>query len=662
MAQSTEKNLWGLDSAQRYLLAVVFTSLTVAARFAIEPIVSDRLFFIVFFPLLLFVGGFCGCGPSFVALGLSAFALDFLFIPPTINSKADRIGLIIYIVCGIITALLSRLLHSTHKKLVDQTAERVRHEVELKRASDLCEEREEQFEFMADAIPQILYTCTPEGVFSFVNRRGMETGNIWETIQKNRRHIHPDDLDRISESWDRSLATGDPFLETYRILDIRNRYRWYRCQATPQLNGDGGIAKWYGIKIDVDDLKRKEIALEEEAIRRISREFELEMARRDAVRANEAKDRFLGIVSHELRTPLSPVTLIVSALRGRPDLPEDIREYMVEIEKQLKEEIRVIDDVITQARFRNTKMIFRWEVANLHFLIEDTVRYCDDTIREANLNVTLELDAKNHFVNGDVLRLKEVVRNIVGNAGKFASRGNLKIRSWNEEERVIVEFADNGIGFTEEQLSRIFAHFEQGENSLARRYGGLGLGLSVGRFIMDAHSGSLSAHSDGPKQGSAFQLSIPYVEEGFIPPERRAVLEVRTGEVTILTGARILFVEDNQITLKLIGDILRNEGMEVTLVSDLKETRNVVGEFDLLLSDIGLPDGTGFDVLNYVKGIHPHIVSVAMTGWGVDDLGAELGGFDYHVVKPVDAEQLVEIIKIMMARVRRTVDERPSNV
>ena len=152
------------------------------------------------------------------------------------------------------------------------------------------------------------------------------------------------------------------------------------------------------------------------------------------------------------------------------------------------------------------------------------------------------------------------------------------------------------------------------------------------------------------------------MEEGFIPPERRAVLEVRTGEVTILTGARILFVEDNQITLKLIGDILRNEGMEVTLVSDLKETRNVVGEFDLLLSDIGLPDGTGFDVLNYVKGIHPHIVSVAMTGWGVDDLGAELGGFDYHVVKPVDAEQLVEIIKIMMARVRRTVDERPSNV
>jgi two-component system CheB/CheR fusion protein len=242
---------------------------------------------------------------------------------------------------------------------------------------------------------------------------------------------------------------------------------------------------------------------------------ETERARAESEAANAAKDRFLAVLSHELRTPLTPVHLALGALELEQGLSSAARDSLASLRRNVEAEIRLIDDLLDVSRIVHGKLEFGHLPVNLHACVRRVLEASETDLKVKNLRLNISLEATRDLVSGNAMRLEQVFTNLVQNAAKFTPAGTVTVRSRDLGGSCItVEIADTGIGIKPEALETIFEPFEQGSPDLARRYGGLGLGLAISRSIIEAHGGRLTATSEGLGHGATFTVELPAVPEG----------------------------------------------------------------------------------------------------------------------------------------------------
>ena len=376
---------------------------------------------------------------------------------------------------------------------------------------------------------------------------------------------------------------------------------------------------------------------------------ELRAAKEAAEEANQAKDRFLAILSHELRTPLSPILAAVQALELETNLPPQVREALDVIKRNAELEARLIDDLldVTQVS-RGTFQIYPRPV-DAHRLVARAVEIARSEIDPRRHPITLDLRARASTVNADSARLLQILWNLLKNGVKFTPEGGtIVIRSYNQDEHLVLEVADPGVGISAEAMPRIFQPFEQLRDQIGTRVGGLGLGLSIARTLTDLHGGRLEAMSEGTGRGAVFRLTLPMISQDGEDQDARVERRSTPSPAPSMRQRRlrILLVEDHEDTVRAMSWLLRRIGHDVSVA---RTVRDAVAEarrtpFDLLISDIGLPDGTGWDVIGQMP--RRDMPAIALTGFGMEqDVARSLAaGFTEHLTKPVNFQKLEAVI------------------
>jgi len=421
----------------------------------------------------------------------------------------------------------------------------------------------------------------------------------------------------------------------------------------------GEEAKVEGIEAGADDYLTKPFSARELVTRvrthlklaRIRKEVELALraAKEEAEAASRAKDDFLAVLSHELRTPLTPVLMAATALHEDETVPADIRDQLGMIRRNVALEARLIDDLLDLTRITRGKMVLRVEPCDVHSLLQHTVEIVREHAREKQITMKLELDAARRHLDGDPARLQQVFWNLLRNAVKFTPPlGSIRVRSFNEAGELGVAVIDDGAGFDPEAAERIFEPFVQTGFSAQVRAEGLGLGLAIARAVVQAHEGVIRAESAGPGHGATFTVRLPRAKDGAANVQPPAAPEPRANEDFSLRALRLLVVEDHQPTLQVLTRILSRAGHDVVPVGSLAHALEAARgrTFDLLISDLGLPDGTGNQLMAELRSLYG-LRGIALSGYGMEDdvHRSEMAGFAAHLVKPVDPNELKRLIR-----------------
>ncbi len=373
---------------------------------------------------------------------------------------------------------------------------------------------------------------------------------------------------------------------------------------------------------------------------------ELKRAKEEAEEAGRAKDRFLATLSHELRTPLTPVLATVAYIESMAALPKEVRHELKTIRRNVELEARLIDDLLDVTRIGQGKLVLHSEIIDLHASIREALEICQPEIDVKKLEVAVALRAGSHQVWADPDRIGQVFWNLFKNAVKFTPiGGSIGIRSMEAGPgRIAVEVRDSGVGIGADALERIFEPFEQGNSAITREHGGLGLGLAIAKRLVGLHLGTLIASSPGRDQGSVFRLELETMPDFNAIPDPDPVADATN------RGSKILLVEDNRDTLRAIAMLLRSSGFVVRTAENVAEGLAAIdGErFDVLISDIGLPDGSGLDLMRHGRARFG-LKGIAFSGYGTDQdkLESREAGFGQHLTKPTSLRILVEAIRRM---------------
>lgn len=361
----------------------------------------------------------------------------------------------------------------------------------------------------------------------------------------------------------------------------------------------------------------------------------LEKAKEIAETANRSKEEFIAVLSHELRTPLTPALAMIAAFHEEARLPEEFLADMELIQRNVELEARLIDDLLDVTRIRQGKIEIGEEIVDAHACFMNAFEICKGEIEAKSMHTTLRLEAPLHHALGDPARLQQVFWNLLKNAVKFTPEGGaISIRTFNEGERLKIEVADSGIGIEPQHVLRIFNTFEQVEQTKMRRFGGLGLGLSIAKAIAELHHGTLTCTSDGKDKGARFTADLPTVP----PPENLPPPAVSAISRTEERARKILLVDDHPDTLKVLTRVLSRWGYRVTQAHDVRHALECAEKerFDVLVSDIGLPDGSGTEIMRKLHETYG-TPGIALSGYGTEsDIRQSMeAGFEDHLIKPV---------------------------
>ncbi|MES2465846.1 MAG: PAS domain S-box protein [Verrucomicrobiota bacterium] len=498
-------------------------------------------------------------------------------------------------------------------------------------AAQAAAESAERFQLLGDVISLQVWTATPDGSLDYVNTQclkyfgtldeSMVLGHSWTQF------VHPEDLAGAKESWQRSLATGQRYTVEFRLRGAEHGdFRWFLVRAEAMHDKDGRISKWFGTNTDIHKLK---------------------LAQSEAERASRAKDEFLAALSHELRTPLTPVLMTAAALRDDERLPAEVRDQMAMMERNIALEARLIDDLLDLTAISRGKLKLRPEPSDAHSLISLAVEIVRSEAQIRGLTIEQEFAAPLSGLMVDPARFQQVIWNLLRNAVKFTpSGGRIHIQTRDETDAdgrtwFSVAVTDTGIGIDPMALEKIFLPFEQSIAAGDHQFGGVGLGLAIARAIVKLHGGRIEARSDGRKLGATFVVEFPDAKE---PPS--GVAEPVPG-ITGPEGSaggpeskalRILLVEDHAATLEALSTLLRRAGHSVITASTVADGLAAAGQgtLDLVVSDLGLPDGTGIQLMEKLREAY-QLRGIALSGYGMEDDLARCreAGFVTHLVKPV---------------------------
>ena len=372
---------------------------------------------------------------------------------------------------------------------------------------------------------------------------------------------------------------------------------------------------------------------------------ETEAAKIAAEKASQAKDNFLAALSHELRTPLTPALAAANYLADNASkLPAEFVEDVEIIKRNVRLQARLIDDLLDLTRVTRGKLDLHLEDIDAHILVRDAIEIANSAIAAKKLKLSAHLNAEEHYIRADSIRIQQVFWNLINNAVKFTSPdGKIDIRTSNDGRgRFQFEITDNGIGIEVERQGSLFMSFEQADPSVRRQFGGLGLGLAISKHLINLHGGRIEVHSRGRSYGSTFKLALDAVTKR---TEKSGVDSRAPRKPT--KSLRILLVEDHSDTRRTLSRLLSHFGHQISVADNTQSALEIVQsqQFDVVLSDIGLPDGSGYEVITQAKRKQP-IKAVAITGFGTDEdvRRGKQAGFDFHLVKPIDFHELRNVL------------------
>jgi signal transduction histidine kinase/ActR/RegA family two-component response regulator len=406
------------------------------------------------------------------------------------------------------------------------------------------------------------------------------------------------------------------------------------CNAGPirdaQGRLSGGVIAWRDIT-EIRDAQR-----------------DLERLKDAAEQASRAKDQFIAVLSHELRTPLAPVLVTVDLLENDRSLNPEARTELETIRRNVELEARLIDDLLDLTRIARNKLELQLCPVDSHRKLAHVLEMCAEEVALKGLAVRADWRAAQHHVQADPARLQQVFWNLLKNAVKFTPAGGaVSVTTSNPAPGWLeVRVTDNGVGIAADVLPHVFDAFEQGGRDVTRQFGGLGLGLAIAKAIVTLHGGSIEATSDGPGQGAVFTTRLP------VCPVSSAAAGQPATESGDRLHARILLVEDHADTRASMAAVLRRMGCSVAEAATVGEASALAAtsRFDLLISDIGLPDGSGADLMRELKRNHG-LRGIALSGYGMEDdqMKSAAAGFELHLTKPVRTAKLKEALLRMTA-------------
>jgi PAS domain S-box-containing protein len=515
------------------------------------------------------------------------------------------------------------------RRLIREVADRTWATLERARAEAALRQSEERFRSLVEPWAQAVWETDEAGIaIGAVPTWEEYTGqSIEESIGEGwAAVVHPDDRDDTVRRWREALRTGTPLTSEFRTRTTDGRWRWTNARCVPVRDAEGRVRKWFGMNIDITDRRQAEESLKE---------------------ANRAKDEFLAILAHELRNPLAPLVNGLELLKPGHADHRTLEQARAMMARQVGQLVRLTDDLLDVSRISRGKVRLRRELVTLEDVVQQAVETSRPWIEASGNTLDVHLPAQPITLDGDATRLSQVFSNLLNNAAKYsAAGGHIELSAAREQQQVVIRVRDTGVGIPPDMLQHVFGMFTQVDRSLEKAQGGLGVGLSLAKGLVELHGGSIAAHSEGPGRGSEFVVRLPTHEAAASealrqPPEVRATSSARR---------RVLIVDDNEDAATSVAMLLKVMNCDARVAHSGFEALSIAPEFrpELVLLDLGMPKLNGYDTCRRLR-CEPWGRScriVALTGWSKNehDCRAEDAGFDDHLVKPADRATLAELL------------------
>jgi two-component system CheB/CheR fusion protein len=471
------------------------------------------------------------------------------------------------------------------------------------------------------ATGQIVWTEELEVLYGYPPRGFLGRYEDWKTS------IHPHDRERAEEEFFRALSGKDELETEFRIIRRDGATRWMHARARVYRDQGGVPQRMIGVNVDITSRKLAEEALKE---------------------SDRRKDEFLAMLAHELRNPLAPIRYAMQLMRLIAPGDSNLEWARDVVDRQVRHMARLVDDLLDVSRITRGNINLVKEPLEVAVAVQDAIEAVRPLIDERKLRFEVKLPPQGPWVEGDPVRLAQVVGNLLHNAAKFTPEGGrISLKVEVENENVLILVGDTGTGISPEMLPRVFDPFVQGDRSLARSQGGLGIGLTLVRSLVHLHGGEVQARSDGPGRGSEFTVRLPVKERPASPEARQARI------TTSSPPRRILVVEDNCDSAESLGRWLRQAGHEVKVSPDGPSALKAAISFrpQVAVVDLGLPGMDGYQVarrLGECDGLSG-VVLIALTGYGQEEdrRRSREAGFRHHLVKPADPATLLQLVEAM---------------
>ena len=553
-----------------------------------------------------------------------------LKIDAFVNDNNNRIRTRVFVLCGILNI---GILAWGYRRISEALRDR---DLALQRESQRGFELQQQKDLLnvtLSSIGDCVLVADKEARITFINpvaeqvtgwtlaeTKGRPTSDVFRVVSEETREPVENPVDRAMRE---GVIVGLP--DHTMLLQKNGSEIPVDYSAAPIRDGAGNLQ---GVVLAFRDFSQRKQA-----------ERDLLIAKEAAETANKSKDQFLAMLSHELRTPLTPVLATLNLWEASEEVPQSLRADVQMLRRSIELEARIIDDLLDLTRIARGLLSFSPENTDVHGILEFLVGLSQTEFVDKGLKVNLNLGARRHHVHTDAARLQQVFWNIIRNAIKFTEPGGsiTIVTSNDEQQRIVVAITDTGIGMTPETLAKLFVPFEQADPSRNRRYGGLGLGMAISSALVKLLEGELAAESPGLGKGSTLTVRFPVTDPA---KERREPERVSR---TARERVRLLLVEDHLDTARALSRLLESRGYKIESVPSVRAGLEAVerNNFDLLLCDLGLPDGSGIDFIQKIRA-YRQTPAIALTGFGMQEDVEQAGraGFNAHLTKPVNLQKL----------------------
>jgi PAS domain S-box-containing protein len=527
-----------------------------------------------------------------------------------------------------------------------------------KQAETALRASEAGFRTLTDAVPQVIWTNDTDGTASYFNQRWYEYSGLskeesaglgWQAI------VHPDDASDSVARWRQALAAGEVFDTEYRLRRADGVYRWFIGRNVPLLDEQRMVRGWFGSATDIEEIKQAQEALRE---------------------ADHRKDEFLAMLAHELRNPLAPIRNVVQILQLTGEDNETVAPALALMSRQVDHLVRLVDDLLDVSRISRGKIELQLARLDLNALVSQAVESIRPLYENHHRQLSVQLPESPLYLQGDATRLTQVVTNLLTNGVRYTgeegqvwvtleqgdgpapadrSHGGSTFDGPTLRQEAILRVRDNGIGLPADQLNAIFELFVQIDNSLARSQGGLGLGLTLVKRLVELHGGRVKAHSPGLGQGSEFIVYLPMLH-----PSNSSMNKSNEMPSSLVQGhraadRRILVVDDNVDAATTLAMLLKMKKYEVHTCHSGRQALEAGERLHpaVVLLDIGMPDLDGYATCRLIREQDwgRNIVLIALTGYGQeeDKQRSREAGFNDHLVKPVELQALTQLVNSLLA-------------
>lgn len=549
-------------------------------------------------------------------------------------------------------------------ELVEHVARRCYESIQRGRVENTLRQSEMQFRQLADAMPQIVFAADSNGHVDYFNRQWYEYTGIpqGEVGFESWKHVHtPEGLRDVAEAWPEALRTGQPYELEYPLRRRDGQYRWHLGRALPIRDESGKVIRWFGTNTDIHDRKQIEDALGQAL-------HAEQHARSEAEMASRMKDEFLATLSHELRTPLNAILGWSHMIRREGVTPAQLAHGADVIERNARAQAKIIEDLLDMSAIISGKVrldVGKVDVATLVRTAIDTARPTADA-KHIRLQPEIE-PAAGVELSGDPHRLQQVLWNLLSNAIKFTPRnGQVRLVVRRTDGQLEICVSDTGEGIAPEFLPFVFDRFRQADATTTRKHGGLGLGLSIVKQLVELHGGTVRVESEGRGHGATFLISLPLAG---VPPEAVASagrrdagelprMEIPNDECERIATMRVLVVDDEADARELVRHLLQRCGAAVLTAGSSGEALKILKRerFDAVVSDIAMPGEDGYGFIRKMRALPAdaggETPAIALTAYArpEDRVRAIRAGFQMHAAKPIEPAELVAMVASLARR------------